>query len=229
MSLTCSLANNSVHNPKENLKKAREYYNSEADKYRIRKNKMKVHLTTILKDVKQYKAKNERTNKKLLSQLSSLKREFNSYKAKKKKEIKKINNKLYTTKKELSKNRKKLISVQKKIIRTNTIKKSKKREIAIVSEPIEIFIPNHVEVVYNKPQIPIQMPSNTQWVEMVVQDEINIYQLALLYYGDAQRYKEIYSANQHIIGKDLKINNGMSLRIPMTDLFEEQPIMLNTY
>lgn len=254
----------------------------EKNQYVVRKEKMKVQLTTILKDVKRYKATSERKNKRLLNELDSLKKKFNSYKNKKKKEIKSINNKLsittkkmktinnklsvttkkmkninntlsvtkkemktinnklHLTKKELSKNKKKLVYLKKKNIKEIVapkkiidneiiIQESIIQEQTITNQPIESFIPQNVEVVYNEPQPATKMPSNTQWVEMVVQDEIDIYQLALLYYGDPQRYREIYSANQHVIGKDLKINNGMSLRIPMTDLFEEQPMLLNTY
>ena len=44
-----------------------------------------------------------------------------------------------------------------------------------------------------------------------------------------KEYKQIFVANRDIIGRDLKIRDGMSLKIPMTDKFEEQPLFLNRY
>ena len=203
-------------------------YKNELKKYKLQNNKkMKQQLTTILEDVKEYKVKNQRQNQELVNELNALKKKFNKYKVKKKREIRTINNKLHFTKKELSKNKKKLIKVQKKK------QKTVKRVLFVKKSKIEPFIapvvtPEPIQVVYKEPK-PVTLPNNTQWVEIVVQDDIDIYQLALLYYGDREKYREIYSANRHTIGKELKINNGMSLKIPMTDLFEEQPMMLNSY
>ena len=76
----------------------------------------------------------------------------------------------------------------------------------------------------NKPECSI---NSFLWVELIVEDEVDIYQLALRYYGDMEEYKRIYLANRDIIGKDLKIVDGMILKIPIMELFEEQPMILN--
>ena len=66
-----------------------------------------------------------------------------------------------------------------------------------------------------------------EWIAVVVEDEIDIFQLALKYYGDRDKYKLIYLTNKDIIGDDLKIIDGMSLKIPITEDFREQPMFLN--
>jgi len=65
------------------------------------------------------------------------------------------------------------------------------------------------------------------WIEIVVEDRLDIYQLALKYYGDREKYQQIYQANINIIGIDLKIKDGMELKIPITEDFIEQPMFLN--
>lgn len=203
---------------------------------------MKTHLTTILHDVKEYKNRSEHENKELTNKLNALKKEFKQYKVQKKRELITINKKLHTTQDELLNKKKKLINIQKvvrkkekkTILKKNTPKivipkiikaKITTKKIATVTHsPIEEI------VVYNEtPLIINPIPKDTSWVEIVVQDEIDIYQLALLYYGDREKYKDIYVANQEVIGTNFQIYSGMSLKIPMTVLFEEQPMMLNTY
>jgi hypothetical protein len=74
------------------------------------------------------------------------------------------------------------------------------------------------------------LPKNSPcpiWIEIIVEDGVDIFQLALKYYGDREEYKQIYLSNQDIIGEDLQIVDGMSLKIPITQLFEEQPMILN--
>ncbi|SFV51514.1 hypothetical protein MNB_SV-12-778 [hydrothermal vent metagenome] len=72
-----------------------------------------------------------------------------------------------------------------------------------------------------------EIVDTSSWIEIVVEDGIDIYQLALRYYGDEKEYKQIYLANQNRIGKDLKLEDGMLLQIPMTEHFEEQPMFIN--
>ena len=173
--------------------------------------KMKKELTNILNDVKNYKEKNDDKTKRLLNELQALKKEFNQYKRQKKHEIKQINTKLTVTKKRLNYNKVKLKKVQKKLIKRKVVKKKTK-----------LPAPKRIKI-YNEP-----IPKDNSWIEIIVQDDIDIYQLALLYYGDRNKYIEIYKINKNIIGKNLKIQSGMALKIPMTSFFEEQPILLNT-
>jgi len=65
------------------------------------------------------------------------------------------------------------------------------------------------------------------WIEIVVEDELDIYQLALKYYGDREKYLQIYQANINIIDTNFKIEDGMELKIPITEDFIEQPMFLN--
>jgi len=204
-----------------------------------KESKREKQLTSILNNIKKYKEKNEKEKKKLQDALESLKKEFKRYKATKKRELKKISTQLKTTKKSLSKSKKKLRSLQKKqkILRKKLASKktSPKKSVHKKSVPKKIvqkeIIPKkqipRKKVVIKKIK-PLPPVNNLPWVEVVVENNLNIYQLALKYYGDRERYKEIYSANRHLIGKNLKIYNGMSLKIPMTNQFEEQPMILNT-
>jgi TolA-binding protein len=66
-----------------------------------------------------------------------------------------------------------------------------------------------------------------EWVEVVVKDDINIYELALQYYGKKSEYTQIYRANKDIIPETLKLANGMSLKLPVTHNFRERPFILN--
>ncbi len=183
------------------------------------KSKRKKQLNIILNKVKKYKEKTENEKKQLQEKLDTLQKEFKQYKAKKKREIAKISTQLNITRKKLSKNKKVVCrkSIPKKVIRKKIVQKKilpKKKAL-------------RKKVVIQK-TIPLPVVNNLPWVEIVVEDNINIYQLALKYYGDKKKYREIYSANQQLIGKNFKIYNGMSLKIPMTNQFEEQPMILNT-
>jgi hypothetical protein len=193
------------------------------------KSKRKEQLYTILDNVKKYKEKNEQEKKKLKQELKALKEAFKHYKAKKHKELKELKGQLKIIKKKLSKNKKKLRllqkkhkSISKKVVKKKIIKKKVVKKKIIKKK---VFPKKVVQQVTIKPLPPV---NNLPWVEIIVENNLNIYQLALKYYGDRERYKEIYSANRHIIGKNLKLHDGMSLRIPMTNQFEEQPMILNT-
>jgi len=213
------------------------------------KSKRKEQLREILNKIKRYKEKTENEKEQLQKKLDIIEKEFKRYKAKKKREIVKINTQLRITRKKLLKNKKKLYISQKykktiprKIVRKKTIprkivrKKTTPQKIVRKKATPQKIVRNKIfpkrkvlrEKVIIQRTTPLPAVNNLPWVEIVVEDNINIYQLALKYYGDKTKYREIYAANQHIIGKNLKIYNGMSLKIPMTNQFEEQPMILNT-
>lgn len=223
-------------------KDAVNYSKKEAESKSELHARMKKYLTTILHDVKEYKNRNEHENKELTNQLNTLKKEFKQYKIQKKRELITVNEKLNTTQNELLNKNKKLMKIQKivrkekktTILKKNTPKtvilKTIQPRISTKKIPTLTQSPKEEILVHNEtPLIINPIPKNTSWVEIVVQDEIDIYQLALLYYGDREKYRDIYLANQEVIGTNFKIYSGMSLKIPMTVLFEEQPMMLNTY
>jgi len=218
----------------------------------VSKEKLKAELLIILKDLQNYKSENEKEIKSLKSKLNTEKKEFQNYKKKttqnlktyqidSKKKQQKLQ-KLLKQKKQQKNNqylklKKQLIETEKKL-QNNTkryqkIKKSnqylKKKIIKMTKEPKKVVLYTKQEEVKANLNAPIALPiqNNLPWVEIIVEDNINIYELALRYYGDSSKYKEIYTANKNIIGKNLRIHNGMSLRIPMTTEFDEQPIILN--
>jgi len=213
-------------------------------------------LRTILKDVKQYKNKSEREQDKLAKELSLMKKKFHDYKIKKDKELKKVKKKLYIKnqkehekikklKKELylthKKEHEKVKKLKKELYLTNKkghekIKKLKK-ELYVTNKKLDnnqiIIIesikkqPTVIHKVIREMQSVPTLVDNTPWIEITVEDNINIYDLALKYYGDSQEYTKIYSANKNVINSNYQINNGMSLIIPITENFQEQPILLN--
>jgi hypothetical protein len=65
------------------------------------------------------------------------------------------------------------------------------------------------------------------WIKIVVEDGVDIFQLAIKYYGDRNKYKQIYLANKDIIGDNLQLTDGMSLKIPIIEPFKEQPMFIN--
>jgi len=192
----------------------------------IHKDIIKTKLVELLANIKKYKKRNKNKNKKLRQELNSLKREFEQYKIRKNREIKKIKNQLIITKKELLLNKKRK-NIRKKIVRKKTTPQKNVRK-KIVQKKILPKKKVLREKVVMQRTTPLPIVNNLPWVEIVVENNLNIYQLALKYYGDKTKYREIYAANQHVIGKNLKIYNGMSLKIPMTNQFSEQPMILNT-
>jgi len=218
----------------------------------VSKEKLKAELLIILKDLQNYKSENEKEIKSLKSKLNTEKKEFQNYKKKttqnlktyqidskkKQQKLQKVlNQKKRQKNNQYLKLKKQLIETEKKL-QNNTkryqkIKKSnqylKKKIIKMTKEPKKVVLYTKQEEVKANLNAPIALPiqNNLPWVEIIVEDNINIYELALRYYGDSSKYKEIYTANKNIIGKNLRIHNGMSLRIPMTTEFDEQPIILN--
>ena len=171
---------------------------------------LEVQLRNILRNIKLYKNNNEREKNRLAKELSMLKKKFNDYKIEKEKELKKVKKQLYVSdikeheklKKELYHQNKELDNSQKKL---TTIHK----------------------VIHKMKSIPTLI-HNTPWIEITVKDNINIYDLALKYYGDSQEYTKIYAANRNVINSSYQINSGMSLIIPITENFQEQPVILNS-
>lgn len=72
---------------------------------------------------------------------------------------------------------------------------------------------------------PVSVP--VEWVEVVIEDDMSIYELALQYYGKESAYTEIYRANKNVIPETLRLVNGMSLKLPITHNFRERPMILN--
>ena len=178
-------------------------------------------LENTLKKVRKYKKEKNSEIYKINNKLENIIKEFASYRIKKNQEIRKIKRELALTKEKLYKSQKKLARIK---------KESKK-----VVKLKEITIPNPTSVPQIiTPSIPISgedisLPTQnvSSWVELVVEDGVDIYQLALRYYGDRAEYKQIYLANKDVIGENLQIVDGMSLRIPISEVFEEQPMILN--
>jgi len=174
----------------------------------INEKRIEKKLKTILKKIKVYKKRNESEKKILESELLVLKAKFNNYKKEKNRELKSIKSKLYSTKREL----KQAKNVKPKV---KIVKKTK-----IVKKVIYKEVPIYIE----KEPTP---PKDIELMNVIVPDEMDIYQLALLYYGDAKKYKELYNINRDIIGSDLKVQAGQSIKIPIDLLFQSKPIALN--
>jgi len=184
--------------------------------------KIEGELRTILKNVKQYKNDNEIERNRLSKELSIMKKKFNNYKIEKDKELKKVKKQLYVSNK---KEHEKIKKLKKELYLTNKELDDSKKTIILKSikkQPTTIH-----KIIREMKPIPVLM-HNTPWIEITVEDNINIYDLALKYYGDSQEYTKIYAANQNIINNNYQINNGMSLIIPITENFQEQPMMLNS-
>lgn len=191
---------------------------------------IEVKLHHILADVKDYKHKNQEKTKKLLDELTAMKKKFEQYKREKDKELKKVNKKLKNNKQKLVKIQKKIQKIYSKKIAKKVIKQKEKKKKTIIIQAIQTKIPEtaHVvhKVIHKMQPLPIQM-YDTPWIEIVVEDNIDIYDLALKYYGNKEAYKKIYLANKNTIRNDFKIYNGMSLIIPITKSFKENGILLN--
>ena len=173
----------------------------------IEKKEVEKKLKTILKKIKVYKKRNESEKEILESELFALKEKFNKYKREKNIELKSMKSKLYSTKRELKevKNIKPKVKIVKK---TEIVKK-------VIYKEVPIYI--------EKEPTP---PKNVELMDIIVPDEMDIYQLALLYYGDAKKYKELYEINRDVIGSDLKVQAGQSIKIPIDLLFKSEPMAL---
>ncbi len=192
---------------------------------------IEVKLHHILADVKNYKHKNQLKTKKLLNELEAMKKKFKQYKIEKSRELRKVKKQLYSSNKKLK--NKKLVKTPKKVKKIyskKVIKQKPKKKKTIIVQAIKTEIPEtpHIvhKVIHKMQPLPIQM-YDTPWIEIVVEDNLNIYDLALKYYGNKEAYKKIYLANKDTISNNFKIYNGMNLIIPMTESFREKGILLN--
>jgi septal ring factor EnvC (AmiA/AmiB activator) len=198
-------------------------------------------LTEVLKSVKQFKKRKESETKKLLTELEATKQEL----ARVKRELLQSKKKLVQSKKII----KRYKFVKKKKIKKQKIKKRKTKVrthiVKVVPKKKRIkkhYIKKHktkvkthiVKVIPKKKRQQVEIHQVIQplspplkWVEVQVEENRNIYDLALEYYGDAQAYDKIYAANRDVIGSDFQLKNGMRLKIPITKRFREQPIVLN--
>jgi len=155
-------------------------------------------LTTILEKIKIYKSVKEKEIQTLKKKLANIEKRFKKYKKTKQKELKLLKHQL-------------------------------KRNMHV---PISSISSSSSKTVKNSPTITNIIVNNKHsteklpWIKITVSDNLNIYDLALKYYGDAQQYEKIYTANQDIIGQDYQIKNGMQLRLPMTESFENAPYIL---
>ena len=66
------------------------------------------------------------------------------------------------------------------------------------------------------------------WVEIVVEDNLDIYELALKYYGAYEEFHFIYRANKNVLGNSMILHQGMVLHLPINENFREQPLIINT-
>jgi len=215
-------------------------------KQKVEEKVIKVKLTEVLNNVKKFKKRKESETKKLLTELEATKQEL----ARVKRALLLSKKKLVESKKIIKRYKfvkKKKIKKRKTKVRIHTVKKVRKHIVKVVSTKKRIkkhYIKKHktkvkthiVKVIPKKKRVEEQvvihrviqpLTSHLKWVEVQVEENRNIYDLALEYYGDAQAYDKIYSANRDVIDSDFQIKNGMILKIPITERFKEQPIVLN--
>ncbi len=249
-----SIANNNInHNYIETQKE--KQINDILNKIRRYKEKMENdkkelqnQLDNLREEFRQYKKNKEIEILRIKNQLKVAKKELLLSKKKpihKKVVPKKIVKKKHIHKKVIPKKVVKKKHIHKKVIpKKIVIKKPIHKRVVPKKIVIKKSIPKRVipkrvipkrvvpkkivpkEIIINK-ITPMPYVKNLPWIKIVVENNMNIYELALKYYGDKSKYIEIYSANQNIIGNNLKIYNGMSLKIPMINQFIEQPIILN--
>jgi chromosome segregation ATPase len=224
-----------LENDKENKRISTPSNDIHKEQKRIRRQLKNLVLEAEEEAFQQYKRKKEKHIQKLLQQLTSLKKNFHNYKIKKEKELKRISNKLTSTKKHLSKTIKKLKYTQqkddflkKRLKKKKKLFKSKKitrKKITQKKKRVQKrdLIEKEIRPIKKLPDI-----THLPWIEIDVENNINIYQLALKYYKKKEDYPYIYAANKDIIPKNLNIKNGMHLKIPINYSFKEQPFFLNT-
>ena len=159
-------------------------------------------LTDILKKIKIYKNVKENEINQLQIKMTQMEQEFKKYRQLKEKELKTLKHKLKASYKK---------------------KTSPLPEVTpIINKPITTIPHVLVHKVITE-SIPT---TKISWLKVTVENNLNIYDLALKYYGDAQQYEKIYTANQDIIGEDYQITNDMQLKIPLSNNFEKAPFIL---
>ncbi len=126
------------------------------------------------------------------------------------------NTEIITLRKKLNIKEKKIKELQRQLASVKQQLREKKKIIVSLNEKL-----NEPIVFSTEDVVDIEDKSSHDWIKVTVENNINIYDLALQYYGDSQEYEKIYIANQNIIGQDYQIKNGMSLKIPITKDFIE--------
>lgn len=200
--------------------------------------KMELQLTKTLKNIKKYKRKKNNQIMQLNNDIIAIKKELNRYKISKEHELKIVTKQLNTIKKKItSKNnknnkmKKKLKHTEKQLfIKTEELnwqrkKYDRKNKVRISDEHLEVATNIAMEQAMHGALYASSVAQ--EWIEVVVENCIDIHELALKYYSNREEYLNIYAANKNVINSDLEIYNGMLLKIPMTENFREQPIMLN--
>jgi len=62
------------------------------------------------------------------------------------------------------------------------------------------------------------------WINITISsNDVTLEDLASSYYGDVKDANIIYDANRDLIGKSRRLKKGMTLEIPVTDKFRDQP------
>jgi len=61
------------------------------------------------------------------------------------------------------------------------------------------------------------------WVDVRLPANMTIQELAQMYYGDENEYPVIQKANPKVVGKKTHLSKGMTIKIPVTDKFTDQP------
>ena len=198
----------------------------------LSKKHMEKELKILLKNITNYKRMKNAQIKDLKKQTKFLKNKFNNYSKNKNDEIKKLKNELYLSKKKHIQNKKsknscnpqrtEIKKLKKELLRTRRELSQKVKALASLKQSQEVER-------YITKSTPIETIKPTPWIEITVEKDVNIYDLALKYYGDSQEYEKIYTANRHKINSNFHIYDGMSLKIPITESFNEQPMILNTH
>jgi len=203
-------------------------------------------LETMKREFSQYKIKKEREIKKVKSKLYLTKKKLSKTQKKlayiKKKKVKKSTHKKVVRKKKVLQKKpiikkvlhKKAINKRKAIPKKKVIKKLANKRVIKKRVIKKDITPKKSRPQIKKAEIkvvkyiePLPKVNDLPWVEIVVENGVDIYQLALKYYGDKKEYKKIYAANRRTIQNNFRIEDGMELKIPMTEQFEEQPMVLN--
>lgn len=185
-------------------------------------------LKRSIENIKTYKSKknSEISNLtakivKLEAKIEKLNRQYKQCQKNKKNSIKKLNNQLqisqnnfYLIQEESRKIKKAFLEYKAKTTQRETLEPTQKTHLMTKETPIINRVIQPVIKQY-------------EWVEIVVENDMNIYELALQYYGRESEYSQIYRANRDVIPETLKIVNGMLLKLPITQNFRERPFILN--
>jgi len=207
---------------------------------------IELKLTETLKNIKQYKRDKSNQIVVLNIELEAIKKEFDRYKRKKENELNTIKKALRHSSKALrlkksnrslmlKKVKKKLKNTEKKLF--NKTKELKSMEEKLLNQKDELISIDKYQVITNEADLSSAItmamekamtePLSTEWIEVVIADSTNIHELALRYYADQNEYAKIYAANKNVISNNLELHEGMVLKIPMSNKFREQPILIN--